>query len=392
MPPKTETPAAEPEVDVNELTAAVVTKYQTAGDIANKSLATVIAATVAGAKIIDLCTLGDKSVEELCKGVYEKKGKVPKGISFPTTVSVGNIICHLSPISTDEEANIVLKTGDTVRIEVGAHIDGYVAQVAHTVVIGATKEAPVTGRQADVIQAAFYASEAAMSLLQPGKTNWDITDAIQKISQEYECKPIEGMLSHQVQKDTLDGPKQIILNPNEHQRKEIEKVEFEAGQAYSIDILISTGEGKPKTQETQTRVFKRNAGVTYNLKMQTSRTLFSEVKTKCGGMAFSIRQLEDEKKAKMGILECVAHNLVIPYNVLYEKEDAIIAHFMYTVLILPSGPVKVSKFPFDQELIKSDKQIKDAELKELTVPVKKSKKNKKKKAAAGEEDATEDKE
>lgn len=29
---------------------------------------------------------------------------------------------------------------------------------------------------------------------------------------------------------------------------------------------------------------------------------------------------EDEKKAKMGVLECVKHDLVEPFNVLYERD------------------------------------------------------------------------
>ena len=32
------------------------------------------------------------------------------------------------------------------------------------------------------------------------------------------------------------------------------------------------------------------------------------------------RALEDEKKAKMGVVECVKHDLVQPFNVLYERE------------------------------------------------------------------------
>jgi len=47
----------------------------------------------------------------------------------------------------------------------GAHIDGYIAVVAHTVVVGVEK---VAGRQADVLLAAHLASEAALRLVKPG--------------------------------------------------------------------------------------------------------------------------------------------------------------------------------------------------------------------------------
>ncbi|KAI9203495.1 peptidase M24, structural domain-containing protein [Polychytrium aggregatum] len=375
------TAAAAPvvEEDVNALTPNNVTKYQTAADIANRSLANVLSAVADGVLVVDLCKVGDDAIVEISKTVYNK-GKVNKGIAFPTTVSINNIICHLSPLPGDQEAALVIKNGDLVRIELGAHVDGYIAQVAHTVVVGASKEAPVTGRQADVLQAAYLASEAAIRLLKPGKTNYDVTEAVEKIVQDFDCNPIEGMLSHQIQKDVLDGPKQIVLNPTEQQRKEIETFTFEEGQVYSIDILISTGEGKPKTQETRTTIFKRNAGLNYQLKMRTSRVVFSEVTSKFGNMAFSLRQFEDEKKARMGMIELANHNLVIPYNVLYEKEDAHVAHFMYTVLLMPNGPLKITSFPWSEELVKSEKELKNEELKELLKqPVRASKKKNNKK-------------
>lgn len=34
----------------------------------------------------------------------------------------------------------------------------------------------------------------------------------------------------------------------------------------------------------------------------------------------SFRAFEDEKKARMGVVECAKHELLQPFNVLYEKE------------------------------------------------------------------------
>lgn len=49
--------------------------------------------------------------------------------------------------------------------DLGAHIDGFIAVVAHTVCVGG---GDVTGRAADVLLAAHHASEAALRLLRPG--------------------------------------------------------------------------------------------------------------------------------------------------------------------------------------------------------------------------------
>lgn len=54
--------------------------------------------------------------------------------------------------------------------DLGAHIDGFIAVAAHTVVIGASKEKKVTGRQADVVLAAYWAVQAALRLLKSGNS------------------------------------------------------------------------------------------------------------------------------------------------------------------------------------------------------------------------------
>ena len=37
-------------------------------------------------------------------------------------------------------------------------------------------------------------------------------------------------------------------------------------------------------------------------------------------MPFTLRNLENETRAKMGVVECVTHKLIEPFQVLYEKE------------------------------------------------------------------------
>ncbi|KTF77602.1 hypothetical protein cypCar_00049377 [Cyprinus carpio] len=93
-----------------------------------------------------------------------------------------------------------MKKGET-EIDLGVHVDGFISNVAHSFVIGATKEAPVTGRKADVIKAAHLCAEAALRLVKPGnqvstnlsvKVNTQVTEAWNKIAQSFKCNPIEG--------------------------------------------------------------------------------------------------------------------------------------------------------------------------------------------------------
>lgn len=89
-----------------------------------------------------------------------------KGIAFPTCLSINNCVCHFSPIRS--EPDVILKEGDIVKIDLGAHIDGFIAVAAFTTVIGATAEKPATGRRADAVLAAYWSSQAALRLLKSG--------------------------------------------------------------------------------------------------------------------------------------------------------------------------------------------------------------------------------
>jgi curved DNA binding protein len=219
---------------------------------------------------------------------------------------------------------MILNTGDVVKIDFGVHIDGFIAGVAHTVVVGASKENKITGRKADVLLAAYYAAEIAQRLVKPGNNNNQVTEIVNKVAKEFNCTPVEGMLSHQVQQDVIAGEKTIIQNPSEAQGKDHKKCEFELHECYGVDVLISSGDGKAKEHETRTTVYKRT-DLQYALKMKASRAFYSEVCNKFTMMPFTLRAFEDEKKARLGVGECTNHELLTPYPVLYEKDGEYVA-------------------------------------------------------------------
>ncbi|KAI9145571.1 proliferation-associated protein 2G4 [Paraphysoderma sedebokerense] len=359
-------------------TPDVVTKYTTGANIVSQALKKVVEGCVNGANIMELCVLGDKSIEEGLKSVYAKSKNLLKSVAFPTSISVNNCVCHFSPLPEEPESAQTLKDGDVAKIELGAQIDGFPVIVGHTLVVGASKDKPVTGRKADVLQAAHVASEACLRLFKPGKKNIEVTDTVQKIAESFECKPVEGMLSYQMSKNNMDGPKQVILNPSEEQRKGTTSEEFKEGEVYAVNVIVSTGDGKCKQGETRTTIYKKN-DTQYSLKLKASRALFSDVKDRFGNFAFHLRSFEDLRKARMGLIECQNHQLIQPYDVLYEKEGEIVAQFIFTVLLMPTGPLKVSGLEWDEELVKSDKEVTDEEIKNLLNEQVRKKKNKKKK-------------
>lgn len=103
------------------------------------------------------------------------------------------------------------------------------------------------------------------------------------------------MLSHQLKQFKIDGEKTIIQNPNEAQRKEHEKCEFELHEVYAIDVLISSGEGivsvteigcgsrdwfffvvQGREKDTKVSIYKKTEE-NYQLKLKASRALLTEV-------------------------------------------------------------------------------------------------------------------
>ncbi|XP_008318205.1 proliferation-associated protein 2G4-like [Cynoglossus semilaevis] len=370
--------------DEQEQTVAedlVVTKYKMGGDIANQALRLVVGAAKPGLSVLSLCEMGDAYIMTETGKVFKKEKEMKKGIAFPTSISVNNCVCHFSPLKSDPDCT--LKDGDLVKIDLGVHVDGFIANVAHSFVVGATKEAPVTGRKADVIKAAHLCAEAALRLVKPGNQNFQVTEAWNKIAKEFKCSPIEGMLSHQLKQHIIDGEKTIIQNPTDQQRKDHEKTDFEVHEVYAVDVLISTGEGKARDGGLRTTIYKRDPSKQYGLKMKTSRSFFSEVERRFSAMPFTLRAFEDEAKARLGVVECAKHELLQPFSVLQEKEGEFVAQFKFTVLLMANGPHRITSGPLDLELYKSEHEVQDPELRALlqSSASRKSQKKKKKKAS-----------
>jgi len=100
-----------------------------------EALALAIESCKDGADIYEVCQKVDAFIEEeLGKTFSSKKSKkLERGIAFPCCISVNEICGHFSPLKDD---SLKLKLEDLVKVEIGAHIDGFPASCAHSFVIG----------------------------------------------------------------------------------------------------------------------------------------------------------------------------------------------------------------------------------------------------------------
>mmetsp|Transcript_18272 Transcript_18272/g.33958 ORF Transcript_18272/g.33958 Transcript_18272/m.33958 type:complete len:413 (+) Transcript_18272:38-1276(+) len=366
----------------------VVTKYLEASRIANLALSTLIPHIVAGASVLDLIEIGETIINKSLSKIYNKKedGKdVQKGIAFPVCLSVNERICNFSPLKSESDSAPPLSASDVVKIDLGCHIDGYIACTAHTVVVpSAAGQTPVLPdpEMGTVGKACYDAMSVAAALIKPGNTNTMVTSALAKVGSSYGLNFIANVRMHQMKHFVIDGSKEIALcNPDvEAGEERVAECTFEENEVYCIDVAMSTGTGKGREGNDRTTVFKRNVDQTYKLKMKASKYVLNQIQKDFPTMPFSLRMVPDERQAKMGVTECVSHNLLSAYPVFNERDGAYVAHFKTTVLVMSSGTKKVTGQGLDGYYV-SEKGL-DEENEALLKEVREAEEKKKAKAAA----------
>jgi len=190
---------------------------------------------------------------------------------------------------------------------------------------------------------------------------------IGKVAADFKVSAVQGVLSHQMKRFIIDGDK-VILNRYDVEQK-VETITFEPNEVYAVDIVMSTGEGKPKEIDGRTTVYKRAVEAHYELKMKHSRAVLSDIDRKFPTFPFSVRGLSSDgagdARVRIGISECFKHELVHPYPVLFEKEGEYVAHIKFTALLVPTGTLRVSGQAVDLKDMKATLELKSDEYKNI---------------------------
>ncbi|KAL8449200.1 hypothetical protein Emag_003720 [Eimeria magna] len=189
----------------------VAEKCRVAAEIANAALKLVLSRAVPGADVLALCLLGDAFITHECKKVYQKKDKskrkVDKGIAVPTSVSVNEVFANFSP--SERIASRRLRGGDLVKVDLGVHVDGFVAAAAYTVICcssnGAAFEAAAGTPAAAAAAEAVAAADAALSAYPPLSEQQQQQQQQQEEQQEGEDGASNKTL------DSVEGPAAAVL-------------------------------------------------------------------------------------------------------------------------------------------------------------------------------------
>jgi len=371
-----ESSSAEEEEVLDLSNQTVVTKYRLAADIANRTLQGVLQRCKAGQDVVQLCAFGDKLIVAQAARVYKSK-KVQKGVAFPTCISVNETVCHFSPFPEDTFA---LKEGDVVKIDLGVHVDGFIAVLAHTTVIQAADAPAISGDLGNLLAAADCAAKVCHRKIKVGLKNSEVTSAVKQVAKDYGVNLLQGVLSHQLKRYVIDGNK-VVIQREEHDQK-VADATFEANEVYAVDIALCTGDdadAKARQSEGRTTVFKRAVDVNYKLRRKTSRGLLSEVNKNHPTLPFTLRALSNATQAKAGVIECTRHELLHEYPVLRVKDGTLVVHLKFVLLLLPSGSNRVTGHLSNLPKFTSDKTVSDDIAKILATSTKKKRRKKKKK-------------
>ena len=162
-----------------------------------------------------------KTVEEICD--YAESEIIKRGAkcAFPVNTSLNEIAAHYTAEPNDAKT---VSDSDLIKIDLGAQINGYIADTAVTVNYNQEHDS--------MVQAAENALEAAMSMIKSGVKSKDVGRKIQNTIQDMGFKPIANLSGHSLDQYTIHAGKTV---PN---MWSIGSFDFSENQAYACEPFV----------------------------------------------------------------------------------------------------------------------------------------------------------
>ncbi|MDT7875573.1 MAG: type II methionyl aminopeptidase [Sulfolobaceae archaeon] len=264
----------------------------------------------AGAKVYDICETVEKIIIE--------NGAQP---AFPCNLSINQEAAHYSPLINDEK---VIPEGAVVKLDVGAHIDGYITDTAVTVVLN--------DKYQKLADAAKDALKAAISVVKPGIDIGEIGKSIEKIIKVYGYKPIKNLGGHLIKRYELHAG---VFIPNIYERGMGRVIE---GNTYAIEPFATDGEGF---------VIEGKDVTIYSIKNLNAKGLSDEereflmkIYEKVNKNPFSerwFRNLGEVEYIREMLKSLTRKGALRSYPVLIEIKKGFVSQFEHTLLVTKGG-------------------------------------------------------
>lgn len=261
-----------------------------------------------GVKIIEVAEFIEKKIEEF--------GAKP---AFPCNISINCDAAHSTPKPNDERT---FQKGDLVKIDAGAHIDGYIADMAISVDLG---------NHQGLIKAAKESVEAAIDTIKAGVNTAQIGEIIEDTIKSYGYKPVINLTGHGLLPYIVHAPPNI---PNYAAPK---GVILEEGMVIAVEPFATDGVGK---------VGDRNECEIYSLinikpvRMKPARELIEEITEKYRTLPFARRWI---KTQNVILSRLVKDGIIRSYPVLAEISGGKVSQWEHTVIVEKDSARVVTK-------------------------------------------------
>ena len=235
------------------------------------------------------------------------------GLAFPVNLSVDAEASHATPARDDET-----EFGEEmVCLDVGVHVDGYIADAAVTVDHTGTPE---------LVEAAEMALEAAVDEAGPGVEVGVVGQAIEDVIRGYGYTPVLNLSGHGVERyDAHTGP----TVPNRGVER---SVELAPGQAVAIEPFATDGRGKVgEGTDEEIYEFEQSRSVRDRRARETLEAIEA-----FDDLPFAARWLDGDR-VTMSLRRLKQANAIKGYPVLKEADGALVSQAEHTLLITDDG-------------------------------------------------------
>jgi len=282
-------------------------KYRRAGEIAAKVRKEMKRIIKEGMRLLEICEKTEQLIADM--------GGKP---AFPCNVSVNEIAAHYTSTPNDDKT---VPEDSLVKIDIGVHIDGYIADTAVTVCFSPELE--------DMVYTSEVALETAIKTIRPGMFTSNLGLEIQKIIERYGFKPISNLTGHQIGRYIIHTGKTL---PN------VSHVSFskiQSGDVYAIEPFVTVkdaaGVVKEGPQAVIFRFIKRKS-----VKEPEARHLMKYVEEEYKTLPFAERWLRaygQPHDYEVALMKLLASKCIMAYPVFIEASRKPVAQSEHTVYI-----------------------------------------------------------
>lgn len=289
--------------------------YLKAGRIAAEVMEKGLGKIKEGAKLLDLA--------EYVEGAIKEKGGE---VAFPVNISINHIAAHYTPDAWDES---VFNDGDLVKLDLGAHVKGHIADTAKSVFVG----------EGDykIIEASEKGLEVAIDMIKPGATTDKIGAAIQEAIEGMGFHPIQNLTGHKLSPYNLHSG---VLVPNIKTRH---GDVINEGDVYAIEPFATDGVGQVMDDKNAI-IFKYLQN--RPLRMKEARIILNHVRKNYATLPFAerwIAKLVPRFKLQQTLRQLTYSKAFYAYHILKEKEHGMVSQAEHTVMVTEDGCVVTTR-------------------------------------------------